>query len=163
MSLTLKQKLFVSFYCGTSQGNAADAARRAGYRWPDKQGPQQLAKTSVRAAIDAKTQALVMPQDEILIRLGEIAGADLLDFITGDTSADIAVDLKRARRRGQGFLLKRLKTTKGELDIELKDSIAAMTLIGKYYGMWDRESPPAISLVELAKRLRERAKGAAQP
>ena len=114
-------------------------------------------------AIDARVSGLVMPQDEILVRLGEIAGADLLDFITGDTSADIAVDLKRARRRGQGFLLKRLKTTKGELDIELKDSIAAMTLIGKYYGMWDREVPPAISLVELAKRLRERAKGAAQP
>jgi phage terminase small subunit len=163
MSLTLKQKLFVSFYCGTSQGNAVDAARRAGYRWPDKQGSQLLGKTRIRAAIDARVSGLVMPQDEILVRLGEIAGADLLDFITGDTSADIAVDLKRARRRGQGFLLKRLKTTKGELDIELKDSIAAMTLIGKYYGMWDREVPPAISLVELAKRLRERAKGAAQP
>jgi hypothetical protein len=161
--LTLKQRLFVSYYLGASQGNATDAARRAGYAHPRMAGSRLMTKDDVLAAIEAKLSSLVIQQDEILIRLGEIAGADLLDFVTGDDGATLKIDLRRARRRGRGFLLKRLKTTRGELDIELKDSIAAMTLIGKYYGMWDREAPPAVSLVELARRLRDRAKGAALP
>lgn len=162
MPLTLKQKLFVAHYLGTSQGNATDAARRAGYRTPTEQGYENLRKPQIQAAIAGKVAALVMPQEEILIRLGEIAGADLLDFVTGNTSVDININLKMARRKGKGFLLKRIKTAKGELDIELKDSLAAITLIGKYYGMWDRDAPPEISLVELAKRLAERAKDRAK-
>jgi phage terminase small subunit len=156
MDLTYKQRLFVSYYLGVSGGNATDAARRAGYKWPEKQGPQQLAKTSVRAAVDAKLASVAMGQDEILARLGEIISASILDFADVKPDGSIRINLKPSRRRERAWLLKRLKTTKGEVDIELESKLQAIIKTGEYHKMWDRDKPPELSLVELAKRVRER-------
>jgi hypothetical protein len=155
MSLTYKQRLFVSYYLGASQGNAADAARKAGYAWPEKQGPQQLAKTSVRAAVEAKLNSVALTQDEILARMSQIADGDLADFLVIRVDG-IKVDLKRAKRHGQTYLLKRLKTKDGDVDIELESKTIAMVKLGEYHGMWSGAKPPDISLVELAQRLKEK-------
>jgi hypothetical protein len=159
--MTFKQRLFVAHYLGVSAGNATDAARRAGYRWPNKVGERLVGKSGIRDAIDAKLAGLVMSQDEILLRLGEIAAADVLDFVAGSGGADVRVNLKRARRQGKGFLLRRLRAKGGDLDIELESKLAALVKLGEYYGMWNREPAPAVSLAELAKKLKERADEAA--
>lgn len=156
MDLTYKQRLFVSYYLGVSQGNAADAARRAGYAWPEKQGPQQLAKTSVRAAVDAKLSSVAMSQDEILARLGEIAAADLLSFLVDRGGDAPGFDLRRARRRGRGWLLRKFKAKGGDVDVELESKLAAMFKLGEYHGMWNRDRPPDVSIAELARRLKEK-------
>src|SRR5271156_6668669 len=105
--LTYKQKLFITHYLGVSNGNATDAARRAGYRMPEEQGRRLVRKSTIRAAIDAKLASVALSQDEILARLSEIARGDVLDFVRVDVAGGVQVNLKRARRRGKGFLLKR--------------------------------------------------------
>lgn len=47
LKLTPKQQLFVDNYCG----NATDAARKAGYSYPNRQGYRLLTHVDVRAAI----------------------------------------------------------------------------------------------------------------
>lgn len=42
--LTNKQRAFINYYLGESKMNATDAARRAGYKHPNKQGPDNLVK-----------------------------------------------------------------------------------------------------------------------
>lgn len=69
MSLTEKQKRFVDFYIET--GNASEAARRAGYKASaNVQGAQNLAKPSIKAAIDARLKELedarIAKADEVL-------------------------------------------------------------------------------------------------
>jgi phage terminase small subunit len=159
MDLTYKQRLFVSYYLGMSNGNATDAARRAGFAWPDKAGAKLVGKSSIRAAIEAKLASVAMGQDEILARLGEIISASILDFADVKPDGSIRINLKPSRRRERAWLLKRLKTTKGEVDIELESKLQAIIKMGEYHNMCDRDKPPELSLVELAKKVRERLEG----
>ena len=86
--LTYQQRMFVEFYLGESQGSAADAARRAGYRWPETLGPR-LAKTSeARAAIDARVDTAAIAANEVLARIADVATSDLLNFIEVDSDGD---------------------------------------------------------------------------
>ena len=57
-SLTVKQRRFVDAYIKT--GNAAEAARQAGYKGKNANvvGPQNLAKLSIREAISARMKEL---------------------------------------------------------------------------------------------------------
>ena len=52
-ALPPKRQAFVLAYCGESQGNATDAARRAGYAKPHPEGSRLLRFATVAAAIDA--------------------------------------------------------------------------------------------------------------
>ena len=49
--LTEKQRRFVEAF--TASGNATEAARRAGYRYPQAQGAETLRRPAVAAAIEA--------------------------------------------------------------------------------------------------------------
>ncbi len=55
--LTEKQTRFVDYYIETG-GNATEAARMAGYKKPNPQGCENLAKPSVKSAIDARLAEL---------------------------------------------------------------------------------------------------------
>lgn len=49
--LNERQRRFVESYCGPAMGNASEAARQAGYRFPDVQGARLLVHVRVQAAI----------------------------------------------------------------------------------------------------------------
>ncbi|WP_225349682.1 terminase small subunit [Ligilactobacillus hayakitensis] len=40
--MTNKQQAFINYYLGESKMNATDTARCAGYKHPNKQGPENL-------------------------------------------------------------------------------------------------------------------------
>ena len=69
--LTLKQQRFVAAYMGESQGNATDAARRAGYKGTDQTlgavGAENLKKPQIVSAIQdaTKDDPLIWGRDEL--------------------------------------------------------------------------------------------------
>jgi hypothetical protein len=135
--MTYKQRLFVAYYLGESNGNATDAARRAGFRWPDKIGPRLLLSPTCRQAIDARLADAAMSQREILARLSELAGGDVAKFITveGDRWR---IDPRKVKRHGR--VIKKLKSTKdGASEIELEPKLAALIKLCEYHGMWDKK------------------------
>jgi phage terminase small subunit len=51
--LNEQRRRFVEAYTGPSMGNATDAARRAGYAHPDRQGHRLLKNAEIQAAVRA--------------------------------------------------------------------------------------------------------------
>jgi Terminase small subunit len=154
--LSYRQRLFVEYYLGESAGSAADAARRAGYRWPEKLGQRLVKQGEVRAAIDARVATVAMTADEVLARVAEVASSDLLDFIEVDPNGGCKVDMKLAKRLGLGRLIKRLRINKdGTQDIVLEARLPALVKLGEHYKLWKGEAQEEVTLVELAKGLRE--------
>ena len=148
--LSYQQRMFVEYYLGESEGSAADAARRAGYRWPEKLGPR-LAKTSgIRAAIDARVKTAAIAANEALARIADVATSDLLNFIAVDPHGDWKVDLKQVQRLGLGHLIKRLRKNKdGTSEIELEARVPALLKLGDHYKLWKGEAQSQVTLVEL--------------
>jgi len=156
-TLSYRQRLFVEFYLGESSQSSVDAARRAGYRWPEKLGPRLVKKSRIRAAIDGGDATAAMASSEVLARIAEVASFDLLDFMDLDADGVANADLKLVRRLGLGHLIKRLRTNKdGSQTIELEPKAAALVKLGEHYKLWKGGSEPELTLVELAKGLKER-------
>jgi NADH pyrophosphatase NudC (nudix superfamily) len=155
--LSYQQRLFVEYYLGESAGSAIDAARRAGYRWPAKLGSRLLAKSEVRAAIDARVATAAMTANEVLARVAEVASSDLLDFLEVDPNGGCKVDMKLVKRLGLGHLVKRLRINKdGTQDIVLEARLPALVKLGEHYNLWKREAQQQLTLVNVAKHLRAR-------
>ena len=154
--LSYQQRMFVEYYLGESEGSAADAARRAGYRWPEKLGPR-LAKTSgVRAAIDARVETAAIAANEVLARIADVATSDLLNFIQVENNGDWKVDLNLVKQLRLGHLIKRLRKNKdGTSEIELEARLPALLKLGEHYKLWKGEAQSQLTLVELAKGLSE--------
>ncbi len=154
--LSFQQRMFVEYYLGESEGSAADAARRAGYRWPEKLGPR-LAKTSgIRAAIDARVKTAAIAANEVLARIADVATSDLLNFIAVDPHGDWKVDLKQVQRLGLGHLIKRLRKNKdGSSEIELEARVPALLKLGEHHKLWKGEAQSQLTLVDLAKGMSE--------
>ena len=152
-----RQRLFVEHDLGESSESPVDAARRAGYRWPEKLGPRLVKKGGVQAAIDARVATAAMTSNEVLARLADVATVDMLDFIDVGRDGRVKVDLKLVKRLGLGHLFKRLRINKdGTQDIELEPKVPALVKFGEHYKLWKGEKQPEVTLVELAKGLRER-------
>lgn len=136
--LTYKQRLFVEAYLGPSNGNATDAARRAGYANPEI-GRQLLRKIAIRAAIDARLDEAALKTSEILARLSDMATVDVADFIRiSDDGRTFAIDLARAKRRGKTHLVKKLKMGEHGPEIQFHDAQAALEKLGRYRGIWQQ-------------------------
>jgi len=156
-SLTYRQRLFVEFYLGESSKSAVDAARRAGYRWPEKLGPRLVKASGVQAAIDARGATAAMASNEVLARVAEVASFDLLDFMRVDQDGGCKVNLKLVKRLGLGHLIKRLRINKdGTQDIELEPKAPALVKLGEHYKLWKGEKQQQVTLVDVAKHLRAR-------
>lgn len=138
--LTYKQRLFVLYYLGESQGNASDAARRAGYPAAGARvtGARLLTNANIRAAIDAKLAEAAIPADEVLARLSDHATTSLGDFLKIDKRGTVRLDFRQAKRRGRLPCVKKLKRGKYGWELELYDAQAALVQLGKYHGLFDR-------------------------
>jgi len=154
--LNYRQRLFVESYLGDSSQSAVDAARRAGYQWPEKQGPRLAEKSQVRAAINAGEATAAMPAREVLARLADVGSADLLDLMAVDDRGRGRADLQQVRRLGLGHVIKRLRINKnGTQDIELEPKAPALVKLGEHYKLWKGAAQDEVTLVDLAKGLRE--------
>jgi Terminase small subunit len=154
--LNYRQRLFVEHYVGESSGSAVDAARQAGYRWPEKQGPRLVKSSGVRAAIAARVETAAIAASEVLARVADVATSDLLNFIGADKTGGFEVNLKLVKRLGLGHVIKRLRIHKdGTQDIELEPKLPALLKLGEHYHLWKGEGQSQLTLVELAKGLKE--------
>jgi len=155
--LNYRLRLFVVAYLGESSRSAVDAARRAGYSHPEKQGPRLAEKRQVKAAIDAGEATAAMPADEVLARATDVASADMRHFVAVDDRGGCRVDMKRVCRLGLAHVIRRVRTSKdGTVDIELEPKAPALVKLGEHYKLWKGEAEPQLTLVDLAKGLKER-------
>ena len=86
--LTHKQELFVNAYLGEAKGNAAEAARLAGYKGNDQVlsqvGYENLRKPDISALVEKRTSETAMSATEVLQKLSEIANRERDDIATRD-------------------------------------------------------------------------------
>lgn len=134
-TLTDKQRVFLEEYLGG--WNATEAARKAGYAFPNVEGPKNLVNPSIQQVIAARIAELTMSANEVLIRLTEHARSSMEEFVNVDQAA---LDLKKARSAGKLHLIKkftRSDTKYGkQVSIELYDQQAALALLAKHHGLF---------------------------
>ena len=129
-----KEKIWLAEYYKC--WNATRAAKRAKYKWPNKQGPRLLQKFADE--IKAHVEEIQMDADEVLIRLGDQARGDIGDFANIENSSDLANHpLSRIVKRYK----KRIYHPKNadpyeEIELELYDAHAPLVDIGKNLGLF---------------------------
>lgn len=128
--LTTKRRIFVESYL--TCWNATEAARRAGYAHPNKQGPRLLVDVGVKASIEARIRELKMDADEVLTRLAQQARGEHAAYIQADGS----VDLKGMIADGKQHLIKGTRPTREGLVVEFYDGQAALALLGKAHRLF---------------------------
>lgn len=173
MALTGKQLLFVEYYCGVSNGNATDAARRAGYAEPNSNAARMMVNDGIRAAIKEKYSALAMETGEVLARLAAQARATLADVtmlepVYEDRGGLTCPWPKRATRYVLDFDWKKLhdtglihqvaeiKWTRDGPAIKLHDVQGALDKIAKAQGIYKPDgSVEIINQIDLASKVEE--------
>lgn len=141
-TLTPKQVRFLEHYL--TCWNATEAARVAGYKHPNKQGPELLKQPQIAAAIDERLSEVAMSANEVLARLTDHARSDIGEFLDIDGN----LDLKRMKASGMTRLVKKLNTAKASgtspkggdweretVTLELHDAQAALNTLARYHGL----------------------------
>ena len=132
--LTYRQRMFVSYFLGTANGNATEAARMAGYATAHVDGSRLLANAIIRVAIDAKLLSAAMSADEVLGRLSDMASADMGPFIK-QAADGIVFDLAQIKAARLTHLIKSITPNKFGTKIEFYDAQAALEKLAKYHGL----------------------------
>ena len=73
--------MFVSAYLGDAHGNATEAARIAGYKQPQSQGPRLLKKVAIASRVSQHVAEKFANADAVLAELTDVALAEWRDFI----------------------------------------------------------------------------------
>jgi phage terminase small subunit len=143
MALTKKQKQFVEEYL--IDLNATQAAIRAGYspNTANEQGSQNLAKLSIKNAIDRaiaeRSKRTGVNADRIVLELAKIAFVNPTDVINMD-EATIKGDANRNDTAAIASVkVKRIPTDNGDIverEVKTYDKIKALELLGKHIGMF---------------------------
>jgi len=146
MGLTYKRRMFVANYLGACEGNATEAARKAGYATPMQEGARLLTDPDVRALIDAQVAEAGLESDEILARLADQASSNAVDLIRcvvddvveigGEKVARQRIDPDEIERRGLGHLIKKITPNRYGYVIELYDAQRALELLGRFRGLF---------------------------
>jgi phage terminase small subunit len=110
--------------------NATEAARRAGYRWPNKIGPTKLDKFDVE--IKERLDRMVMTADEALVRLSEIARGDWSKYINEAGN----VEISRMVQEGKAHLISKIRDTRDGRVYEFCDMQHAIEKIGETHGLF---------------------------
>lgn len=119
--LTVKQQRFVDFYIET--GNATGAARKAGYKKPNPQGSENLAKPSIKAAIDARLKE---------IEDARVADArEVMIFLTSALRGELKEEVVVVEGEGEGVSSARIL----QKQIGAHDRLDAAKQLAKRYGL----------------------------
>lgn len=122
-SLTVKQRRFVDAYIET--GNAAEAARRAGYksRNADVMGRENLRKPTVRKILEARLKEI---EDKRIAKAKEV-----MEFLTSSMRGEIKEEAVVVEGVGDGCSAARII----EKRIGANDRIKAAAQLAKRYGL----------------------------
>lgn len=135
--MTPRVRVFIETYLQT--WNATTAAKAALYKNPGVIGARYLQEPIVKAAIEARLAELAMTSNEVVLRLSQQGRASVEDFVsfTDSQGTPVApyIDLDRARAEGKLHLLRRIKFGP-QIEIELHDSQAALTQLGRVHGLF---------------------------
>lgn len=119
-------------YANTHPKATRESARRL--------GSQLLTNVDIQEEIQRRLEEKQLSADEVLSRLGDMARADMRDFIKafeiGEKTA-VLVDLGKALEEGKTHLIKKLKyNAQGGLEIELHDSQSALEKLGRHHKLF---------------------------
>lgn len=134
MALSAKRRVFIEEYLRC--WNASEAARRAEYAYPGREGYRLLKNAEIQQAIQDRLDELKMEADEVLVRLAEQARADIGPYLqqAGD---GYEVDLEALKKAGLTHLIKKLSYDKdGNQRLELYDAQAALVQLGRAHGLF---------------------------
>lgn len=136
-------RLWLDYYFGEAKCDATAAARLCGYADPGQSGYDNKKKLESTDEFKAKAAAITMSQEEVRLRLAEMARGDMNDV----TSQSGEFDWDTARANGKTHLIKKIKqfertfkTDKAEtiervLEVELHDAKDALKTIATMHGM----------------------------
>lgn len=124
-----KQEIWLNEYLEC--WNATEAARRAGYKWPNKSGPANL--QTLEDEIKQRVSEKAMTADELLIRLGEKARFDFSPFVKG-----YRVDVEAVKAAGFGHMIRRVYRTEHDDRVEFTNPDEAQMLLAKIHGLTDK-------------------------
>ena len=146
MGLTDRRRVFIEEYLQC--WNATEAARRAGFSHPNKQGPRLLVNVGIQAAKEARIAEKAMSADEVLLRLADQARGDIGDFMDIE-SMSFDLNLQKAKEKGLTHLIKKAKqrtvttvdksgeeTETNVIELELYDSQGALVQLGRHHGLF---------------------------
>ncbi len=122
--LTEKQTRFVDYYIET-KGNATEAARKAGYKKPNPQGSENLAKPSIKAAIDARLAELKSQRTA--------NATEVLEYLTSVLRGQQEDETIVVEGVGDGCSRARRMNVK----VATRDRNKAAELLGRVYGIYN--------------------------
>lgn len=152
-SWTNKRRKFVEEYfrCGM---NATEAARRAGYKHPNKQGPDLVKLGIIQGEIERRLSTLAMDADEVLRLLGDHARGSISDFTVINDDGEWSIDLEQARSRGKLHLVKKLWVDKdGGVKLELYDAQSALVHLGRHHKLFTDQVDIGVRLQDVIDAL----------
>lgn len=129
MALSNKRQKFVNEYFNCSF-NATEAARRVGYKHPNKYGPHLIQLAEIREEIEKRLKELTLSANEVLYLLTKQATASASDYIDEHG----IIDWEKIKK--DGVQVKGIKHQKGHSGFDLYDAQGALTLIGKNLGLF---------------------------
>jgi Terminase small subunit len=141
-----KEKLWLTEYFKSF--NATDAARRVGYKWPDKQGAQKKEKFADLIAAELDTR--VMSADEAARRMADAARFDMSPYLIVEGKSS-RLDIEKLKADGYGWVVRGLKyTSKGGPIYETWDSQRALEKIYDNVNpsLGDERRPITIKIVD---------------
>jgi hypothetical protein len=127
-ALNWRQKAFVRYFLTDSNGNASDAARRAGYADPGLAGWRLMQNAAIAHAIDQKATEAGMTADEVLDNLTDIAAFDPSDYLRPDGT----VDIPKLVAAGRGNMIHTIEPTANGVKVKLYSRKEALELLGKF-------------------------------
>ena len=94
---------FVEFYLGTCGGNATAAAIKAGYSavGASQAAWRLLQEPRVKEAIRAELAGLGITRERVLLRLAEVAFADVGEFLAVDRRGEVSLRVVRREQDGK--------------------------------------------------------------
>lgn len=129
--MTRKQRKWLAEYLKC--WNATEAARRAGYKWPNKQGPANL--KTLAAEVQAALDKAAMSADEALTRLAERARFDVGPYLKAAEEGGWRLDLEQLIADGHGRHIKSVKPTAHGDVVEFYDGQECLVLMAKHHGL----------------------------
>ena len=127
--LSKKRRVFVEEYLKC--WNGAEAARRAGYKYPRQRASVLLTNSYIQKRIEERIAEIAMSADEVLLRLGEQARGDISEFVKSGGG----IDWEKVREKGH--LIRKIAHHIGKSStIELYDSQSALALLGKHHRLF---------------------------
>lgn len=131
---TNKRKAFVEEYFKCKM-NATEAARRAGYKYPNKYGPFLVKLGIIEDEIEKRFAALKMDSSEALRILTDHARYDLGPYLRFD-GGKASVDIQALKEAGLTHLIKSITPTKEGDRVDFVDKQYALNLIMKAHGAY---------------------------